>query len=486
MNITLPRMITSTIRVLTLKRVLSLTTSTARIKKSSSRKAIKLEKSSFFSLDLNPLLCASLLENGFSKPTSVQQKFIPEYLNNISAHYIISSSTGSGKTLAFLLPIIHQMKQSEIREEGFMPAKEDIARPKVVIVSPTRELSHQIASVCKMISHEVKFSTVSVIGGKLSNAQKLIRKRDLNKYFDVLVTTPDALLKNWKAEKLFLSKMEHLVLDEADTLLGKNSGFETSLNEILPKFIGKKAGLKTTFVGATVGKRLKELGRDQTTSSLHAIQKLLKLPKEQLNFIEVEDSGSEIKLSEGSRVRFFPCRKRDKKPELCRLISNSEAKRIIVFCNAVDSARAVDYILNDLNMDLEEQFNILSLHAAMPPRMRQEAYRNFSNASDERKLLICTDIAARGLDLEVDEVVIFDLPSSVTDFVHRAGRTGRVSKDLDGENKRGRVSVLVGNSTREKRLQKKLQMELQLPDPYREMNRARKSNKRKGFTRKNY
>lgn len=508
-----------------------------------------------------------------TQPSLIQKALISSILCSPKKqkNYVVSSETGSGKTLAFLLPLIHLMKQ---REKQVIEAKfnGDITayvnslapgRPKILVFTPTRELIEQTLAVCKELCHYDRFTSISLMGGSKANSsieekltRKVIQKKLLSKPVDVLISTPNYVFQQWNKQPqtsrmLFLGDVEYIVIDEADALLGRNSGFREDLDKLLPILLnrkettGKDKANKPTiiFVGATVGRNFSEKGRDTSQSSFEQIRKYAGLLKETPNVIMASpstnssdsqmtqsdsfsrNSGSSVSqtneevngmtgLSSRIALRFLQCSKKDMRKEITeevdRLINavkvannwkdrqqtkpeEYESKRVLIFCNSVESCRAVDYILSakmESSLDSEQVF-LGSFHGDLTPKQRKENFKAFNSKPDHGldpstrspentmkglkllKLLVTTDISARGLDFkgQIDEVIMFELPRSISDFVHRAGRTGRLQHDTADsssedcskpEKTRNLVTVFVANAKYEIQLAAKIRDSLQL------------------------
>ncbi|GMH34347.1 hypothetical protein BSKO_02181 [Bryopsis sp. KO-2023] len=358
------------------------------------------------------VLCA-VEEAGFITPTEIQAKGIPAILSGRDV--VLASHTGSGKTLAYLLPLVEKLKMQEGHSE--IRTK----RPRVLVMGPTRELTDQILQVAKSISHHSKFrSTLLNGGGKMkTQREKLAMPQDL------VVATPARLKEHVDARNVFFGDVEVLVLDEADTMF--DAGFGPEVKKIVEILSKKPTKCQFVLVAATMGK---------------GIRKLIKGTFTDLLTVETSSLHKGVK---GSEHKFFTLQPgTDKLTQLNQLLETDvrNSKRVMVFCNTMDSCRAVEHTLAELGVQT------LCYHGDMPIDARKETIHKFSGLSrhggdrdeqeDSPKILVCTDLAARGLDIpqRVDHVINFDFPKSPIDYIHRGGRTARAGAS-------GRVTSLV-------------------------------------------
>ena len=389
----------------------------------------------------------------------------------------------SGKTLSYVLPLVQQLKHQEMFESYERRPK----RPRILVLAPTRELALQITAVVKSLSHAVKLSTQALVGGVDKGTQ---RKAMANRPVDIVVATPGRLLQQWKAENLFLGSVQTIVLDEMDTML--EQGFQRELREIMypllyaasPKEVDNVPEKDSWGGTKPTKKKVSNISSDGTNLPLkdnapqivmtsatmtQSIQRLLgenpKTSKLALNAKRLHGSHPSSIKDEGAnaKLRFPPMKivstpglhkaiprleqifvdvgQTDKISLLLDVVASQRAKATIIFCNTAASVRAVQYAL------AEARIESLGYHGDLNSAARTDNLQKFrSIASDDsqktdniehNKILVCTDIGARGLDIpQVDSVVMFDFPLNAMDYLHRSGRTAR------GKGK-GKVTALV-------------------------------------------
>lgn len=393
-----------------------------------------------------------------------------------------AAATGSGKTLAYLLPLFQRLKLSETEtapRDSLAPPKSK--RPRAIILGPTRELCQQIFSVIKSLSHSCKLSSALIVGGEDYG----IQRRSLDRVLDIVVATPGRLVKHRVDKNVFLGSVENVVIDETDTMI--ESGFAGDLAALLhPMYYDKGTEptrepresspqfVMTTATMTTAVRRLLEpenpafkkrrpsdkdepilyLPNDIERISAHGLHRVV--PRLRQTFVDV---GSTDKLSlltdvisRGSRGAAPRKGERD--------------ALTMVFCNTVASCRAAEHAL------AESGIESLCYHGELGSTARVESLKAF-RAGAGVKVLVCTDIAARGLDIpEVDHVVMFDFPLNPIDYLHRAGRTARGLADIGA---RGRVTALVAK--RDKVLATAIERAVQMGMPLDELT-SRKSDYR--------
>lgn len=346
-------------------------------------------------------------EMGIEVPTEIQCIGIPAVLDGSSV--VLGSHTGSGKTLAYMLPLVQLLRCDEELYGMLMKPR----RPRAVVLCPTRELSEQVFRVAKSISHHARFRSTRISGGGRSRPQE----DSLNVPVDMIVGTPGRLLQHIEDGNMAYGDIKYLVLDEADTMFDRGFGPD------IRKFLGplkKRAekpgdqGFQTVLVAATMTKAVQKLVDEEfqgithlRTSTLHK-----KIASARHDFIKL---GSE-----------------DKMESLLQVLEPSLAKgnRVMVFCNTLNSSRAVDHCLS------ENQIFTVNYHGEVPAAERVENLKKFKSEDGDCPTLVCTDLAARGLDLDVDHVIMFDFPSNAIDYLHRTGRTARMGA-------KGKVTSLV-------------------------------------------
>ncbi len=321
---------------------------------------------------------------GYKKPTDIQYRSIPAILKGEDVLAI--AQTGTGKTAAFAIPIlniIHNSKRSK-RDDGV----------KCLIMAPTHELALQIALVFRNLGKHTKVETFCIHGGVEQDPQ--IKR--LNKGVDIVVATPGRLFDLVAQKHLDLHKVEILVLDEADHML--DLGFIKDIRDLM-RFLPKSR--QTLFFSATINEEIKKLAYSLVTNAIR-IQISPKNPvakniTHSVAFIEMDDK------------RFF----------LESLIKNNQESKILIFVRTKVRAERVKSAMTRLHLITD------TIHS---DKLQEERGRTMAAfRKGELKILIATDISARGIDVpNVDFVINYDLPDSCEQYVHRVGRTGRGSE----------------------------------------------------------
>ncbi|CAH9101603.1 unnamed protein product [Cuscuta europaea] len=364
--------------------------------------------SSFQELGLSEEVMGALGEMGISSPTEIQTIGIPAVLYGKSV--VLGSHTGSGKTLAYLLPMVQLLRRDEELNGILMKPR----RPRVVVLCPTRELCEQVFRVAKSISHHARFRSTMVSGGGRLRPQE----DSLNGPIDMVVGTPGRVLQHIEDGNMVYGDIKYLVLDEADTMFDR--GFGPDIRKFLGPLKSRTAksddqGFQTVLVTATMTKAVQKLVDEEfqgiehlRTSSLHK-----KIASARHDFIKL--SGPENKLEALLQVL---------EPSL------DKGNKVMVFCNTLNSSRAVDHFLS------ENQISTVNYHGEVPAEQRVVNLGKFKSEEGDCPTLVCTDLAARGLDLDVDHVIMFDFPLNSIDYLHRTGRTARMGA-------KGKVTSLV-------------------------------------------
>ncbi|KAM3919285.1 putative ATP-dependent RNA helicase DDX28 [Leptodactylus fuscus] len=358
---------------------------------------------SFQSLSLDPRLVSALDSLNINTPTWIQKRAIPALQQG--RNVLCASETGSGKTLAYLIPIVHTLLSQ---------TSDPSTDPRSLILVPSRELGGQITSVAKKLCAQLGLSVRFVGGG---HGRKAIEKQFHGDSLDILVATPGALLKALKWDKVNLSNLHYVVLDEADTLF--DDTFCELIEEILMQTqiasrasdlegIDRKAQL--AIIGATFPRgvakilnKVTDLGSIETIKSkrLHFL-----MPHVQQVFKRLKGLNKTFELLE----------------LLKKQVAEKPGKGVLVFCNNASTVNWLGYILDDHGIKHAR------LHAKMPADIRSGIFETFQKGQCD--ILVCTDIASRGLDsLRVDTVVNFDFPPTLEDYLHRAGRVGRLGSE---------------------------------------------------------
>lgn len=341
-----------------------------------------LTTTKFDSLGLTETLVEACDRLGWKTATRIQASVLPEALQGRDV--IGLAETGSGKTAAFCLPILQELLKHPIRGTA------------ALILTPTRELAFQIHQVCQALSSAMGASSICVVGGVDRTSQAIALARNPH----VIIATPGRLLDHLKDTKGFnLRKVRHLVLDEADRMLSMD--FEEELHQILDNLPEKR---QTMLFSATMTSQVQKLQRASLRKDAVKVQVSVKFqtPKQLVQ-----------------SYMFIPAKYKD--CYLTYLVNEYAGQSILVFCATCNNVQRLALMLRNLG------FPAVCLHGQMHQTKRLGTLQKF--ASGSRTILICTDVASRGLDLPtVDLVINFDLPSHGKEYVHRVGRTARAGK----------------------------------------------------------
>lgn len=340
----------------------------------------------FHELNLNPSLVKALNEKGYKNPTEIQQRAIPVILQRRDV--LASAQTGTGKTAAFTLPLL------QLLSEGNDIEKRAFAHPRVLIVTPTRELALQIAENITQYKRFLQLKCTVIFGG-VSQFQQV---RELKAGTDILIATPGRLKDLIEQGLMNLQQIKFLVLDEADRML--DSGFLPDIKRILKHLPAKK---QTLLFSATLP------GEIQALSST-----LLHNPVR----IEVQPVSS---TSEKISQCVYHVEKERKHDLLLNLLQSGKMDRVLVFTTMKHHADKISKHLRRSGILSE------AIHGNKSQVQRQKALEKFK--SSEVRVLIATDIVARGIDIDdLTHVINYELPDVAETYVHRIGRTGRKGK----------------------------------------------------------
>ncbi len=336
----------------------------------------------FEQFDLDSELLAAVKELGYKKPTSIQELVIPQAMTGKDV--LASAPTGTGKTAAFLLPIAQHLLDYPRTQPGF---------PRVLILTPTRELAIQIGEDSEKFTQLTKIKTGVITGGVNYGSHNDI----LNSTTDILVATPGRLLEYIENEQFDAREIEILVLDEADRML--DLGFRETINRIVGEARWRK---QTMLFSATLeGAGVTRFAKDVLTEPA---------------FLESSPSRKEkAKIHQWLHLA-------DSAPHKLNLLVNilkqAGVERTVVFAKKRET---VQYLSGKL---YAEELPCVWLEGKMPQDKRNRAIERFKNG--EVKVLVATDVAARGLDIDgISHVINFDMPRTVDIHIHRIGRTGR-------------------------------------------------------------
>ena len=340
---------------------------------------------SFANLGLSADIVRAVSEQGYSQPTPIQKKAIPIALKGLDI--LAGAQTGTGKTAGFTLPMLQILSQYN-QEKGYRPIK-------ALIVTPTRELAAQVSDNVTNYSKYLKITSTVVFGGVKINPQ--IKK--LRSGIDILTATPGRRLDHANQKTIDLSKIEILVLDEADRML--DMGFLPDIKRILDLLPKKRQNL---LFSATFSNDIRKLA-----------DRLLNKPR----LIEVAQRNT---TAERIEQVVYLVDKGSKRQLLSFLIGSGNWKQILVFTRTKHGA-------NRLTKQLEaDGLKSAAIHGNKSQGARTKALSDFKNGSI--RVLVATDIAARGLDIDqLPHVVNFELPNIPEDYIHRIGRTGRAGNE---------------------------------------------------------
>jgi ATP-dependent RNA helicase DDX3X len=310
------------------------------------------------------------------------------------------AQTGSGKTAAFLFPIISRLIQ--FRKENFEEVSKNqtdnsLAYPFALVLAPTRELAMQIHNVAKKFCYRSHLKSVVVYGGANFNKQTM----EMSHGCHILVATPGRLIDMIERKKISLQFIKYLCFDEADRML--DMGFEDQMRKIVFNLgMPDKYHRQTSMFSATFPDSIRQMAKDfLNTYAFIAIGRIGSTTELVTQYIKFVEDG-------------------DKKQELVKLIKNMDG-RTLIFAATKKTTDHLGYYLCQMG------FSATSIHGDRSQTDRENALRDFK--SDRVRVLVATDVAARGLHIEnVVHVINFDLPSNVEDYVHRIGRTGRCGK----------------------------------------------------------
>ena len=332
---------------------------------------------SFSALELHPSLLRSLDSLGFSEPTPVQSEAIPPGLQG--RDLLASAATGSGKTAAFLLPILHRLLD---RPRG---------TTRALVVAPTRELALQIVADFGDLARHTGLTAAAVHGGVGAGPQEKAFRTGV----DLIAATPGRLLDHFQHGYAALAGLEVLVLDEADRML--DMGFLPDIRRVL-RHVPKPRQI--LFFSATMPAPIVKLTREMLRDPVRIVLQRKAAP------------------AEGVSHSVYPVPKAAKSALLVELLNRGRMKDALVFTRTKHRADRLTKLLNRNGISAER------IHGNRSQNQRTRALAGFK--SGDHRVLVATDIMARGIDVEeLGHVVNFDVPAAPEDYIHRVGRTGR-------------------------------------------------------------
>jgi ATP-independent RNA helicase DbpA len=338
-----------------------------------------LHPSAFSRLKLPPALLANLDALGYREMTPIQAESLPIALKG--GDLVAQAKTGSGKTAAFAIPLLQRLDLKDSNDTG----------ARALILCPTRELCIQVSQeVRKLARYLGNVKIVPLYGGQEMALQKAALKNGSH----VLVGTPGRILDHLKRETLSLGSIRTLVLDEADRML--DMGFLGDISDIIAL---TPAGRQTLMYSATFPDDIRVLSERFQRQPIH---------------VKIDSDPGSPDIDQ----KFMICSKDAKLDGVAFLLSHLKPKSAILFCNTKAAAKEVHQYLHDLG------FGVAALHGDLEQRDREQILMRFRHGSC--RVLVATDVAARGLDIEdLTAVINLEVPHDMETYVHRIGRTGR-------------------------------------------------------------
>jgi len=315
---------------------------------------------------------------GFEKPTPIQDKTIPHIVKG--KDIVGESATGSGKTLAFGCGIVEKV----VPRQGL----------QALVVTPTRELAEQVKDALKELSGDKKLRVISVYGGVAIGPQI----HAVSNGAEVVVATPGRLLDHMRQGTINLSKIRVLVLDEADRMF--DMGFIEDVETIIKECPRQR---QTMFFSATILPRIQQLAGGYMNDPVN---------------VSVDNQVDPSKLKQ----TYYDVPKNAKLSLLVHLLQEERSGLVMVFCN---TRRTTDFVVKNLTAN---KIDAIAIHGGLSQNKRGRTIKSFNDG--KVSVLVCTDVAARGLDIDdVSHVYNYEVPKDATDYVHRIGRTARAGKD---------------------------------------------------------
>jgi len=340
----------------------------------------------FEDLNLIPPILKALRDEGYTEPTSIQEKAIPLVLKREDV--LGSAQTGTGKTAAFAIPIIQHLASNHQKPSG----KRKVT---TLVVTPTRELAIQIGESFTAYARHTQIKNTVIYGGVGQGAQTEALRRGV----DVLVATPGRLLDLMNQGYISLDDIRYFVLDEADRML--DMGFIHDIKKIIAKLPKSRQSL---FFSATMPKNIVDLS-----------QQILINPKK----VAVSPVSS---TAETIQQYIYMTNRENKKDLLFHILKDSSLKQVLLFSRTKHGA---DRIVRNLK---KKNIECAAIHGDKSQNQRQKALKSFKNG--QVRVLVATDIAARGIDIDKLRYVInYDIPNESETYVHRIGRCGRAGED---------------------------------------------------------
>lgn len=336
---------------------------------------------------LLPEIRRAVAAQGYTKPMPVQEQGIPHLLKG--RDLIGSAQTGTGKTAAFALPMLHKLASSNRRPER--------GKPRALILAPTRELAAQIGDSIRAYGKYLKLNHTTVFGGVSQSPQVKALKGGV----DILVATPGRLLDLMKQGHIDLCQVEMFVLDEVDRML--DMGFIPDIKRVVAHIPSRR---QTLFFSATLVQNMAKLANTMVTDPVRI------------------SIASKKPTVDNVEQRMLFVSKQNKDDLLLSLLEDSEAKKVLIF---IQMKHAANKLVNKLD---SSGINGVAIHGNKSQAARTKALNGFRRG--RYRVLVATDVAARGLDVDnITHVINYDLPSEPETYVHRIGRTARAGANGD-------------------------------------------------------
>lgn len=338
----------------------------------------------FNSFGFDPKLLEGIEATGYTTATAIQEQAIPIILQG--KDLIGSAQTGTGKTAAFLLPVIQKISSSN--QEFSI---------KAVIIVPTRELAVQIDRLCQGLSYFTPVSSIAIYGGTDGNAfghEQIALKEGV----DIVICTPGRFIAHLNMGHVDLTNLQFLILDEADRML--DMGFKPDIDRIF-KYVPRKR--QTMLFSATIPGEVVSMGTSHMKLPVH---------------VEVAPSGT---APERITQELFIVKNESKKKLLSKILHQYSGS-VLLFARTRRGAAKLKRFISEMGHSVAE------IHADRTLKQRKEALEGFKRG--KHRILVATDIAARGIDVVgIETVINYDLPDDAENYVHRIGRTGRAGHD---------------------------------------------------------
>ncbi len=343
---------------------------------------MSLESTTFESLDLHPTILRAVLEAGYTNPTAVQAQAIPDALKG--RDIMASAQTGTGKTAAFTLPALNLLAT---------PHASNSRGPRILVLTPTRELAAQVNEAARKYGKYIRARTVSIVGGMPYPLQNKLLSQPL----DILVATPGRFIDHMERGRIDLSRLQMLVLDEADRML--DMGFMPDVEKICAALPKERQTLLFSATLDGIGHIAKQFLNNPITLQVAGQKEKHANIEQRLHF--VDDMTHKNKLLE-------------------HLLIAPDMNQAIIFTS---TKRHADVLAEDL---YAAGHKTAALHGDMTQGARNRTLTKLRHG--DVKVLVATDVAARGIDVQgISHVINYDLPKFAEDYVHRIGRTGRAN-----------------------------------------------------------